>query len=168
MAKKLTISFFKKITNLYRIFFAKVYPVSIIILFLQHSVYYVVIVKGAFIMENLSKIREISGISPKVMSKLLNVTVYTYNAFEKGNMTPSPEIIKMISMIYEVDEALLTDDSLQLDQETENRLMAISALPENERYIHLYSHILEKGQVPNYRNIKRVKERIREMLWVKH
>lgn len=115
-------------------------------------------------MDNLSKIRKISGISSKAMSRLLNVTVYTYNAFEKGNMKPAPEIIRMISMLYEVDEALLTDDSLQLDQQTEDRLTAISALPENERYIHLYSHILEEGQVPNYRNIKKVKEHIRESL----
>lgn len=113
-------------------------------------------------MKNLARIRALADVSSKDISSLLNESVYVYHAYEIGRLPIPLEIIKMISMIYEIDESILTDDSLPLDQETENRLTALSKLSENERYIHLYSHILEKDQVPNYRNIKRVKERICE------
>lgn len=120
--------------------------------------------KGETIVKNLARIRKLADVSLKNMSNLLNESAYVYNAYETGRLPIPLEIIKMISMIYEVDKSILTDDSLPLDQETENRLTALSKMTGNERYIHLYSHILEEGQVPNYRNIKRVKERICESL----
>lgn len=115
-------------------------------------------------MENLSKIRKIAGISPKVMSKLLNVTVHTYNAFEKGNMMPSPEIIRMIAMMYRVDESVLTNDSLPLDHDTVKRLLFVAELSENDRFIYLYSEILKENETPNYHSISLAKERIRNSL----
>ncbi len=115
-------------------------------------------------MKNLIELRQIAGIDAKILAKLLNITVHTYNAFEQGKMSPAPEIIIMISLMYRIDGAVLVEPSLCLSRDVTDRLLIISKLSEDEKYIYLSSGILEKNVKPNYHNIKKVKEEIRKSL----
>ena len=45
-------------------------------------------------MDNLIKLRKLANVSPKILSKLLNVTVHTYIAFEQERMIMPKEILK--------------------------------------------------------------------------
>lgn len=113
-------------------------------------------------MKNLIKIREFSQVNSKIIAKLLNITVHTYRAFEQGKMTPPPEIIRMIAMMYRIDDLVLFD-SAYFDQNVINNLIKISELSQDEKYNYLASGILGEEK-PNYHNIKKVKDQIREFI----
>lgn len=115
-------------------------------------------------MGNLLKIRLITEVFPKIIAKLLNITVHTYNAFEQGRMTPPPEVVKMIAMMYRIDESLLTAEPLCIDKHSLEKSQVITKLPGPEKFSYLSVEILGKNVVPNYRNIGTVKEKISKTL----
>lgn len=59
---------------------------------------------------NLELFREKFGLTAKQLSILLNVTVHTYKAMEQNKVSLSPEIIIMLSKIYEVPTHFLFED----------------------------------------------------------
>lgn len=110
------------------------------------------------------KIRQITEISPKIISKLLNVTVHTYNAYEQERMTPPPEVIKMLSMMYRIDESLLTAESVCIDEHSMAKLQVIENLSETDKLSYLSAGLLGENTVPNYHNIRMVKDNIAKTL----
>lgn len=113
-------------------------------------------------MDNLIKIRKFANVSPKMLSKLLNVTVHTYVAYEQGKMTPPPEIIKMIAMLYNIDEAVISNS--YVDESLIARLDELAQMNNEDKYKLLSFRILGNDSVPNYRSIRTVKDNIKESL----
>lgn len=112
-------------------------------------------------MDNLIKIRKLSNVSPKMLSKLLNVTVHTYLAFEQEKMVIPKEIIKMLSLVFRADEEIILDSSKQLSDKDTEQLIKISSLSDEEKLKYLASGILEENITINYRNISNIKRKIR-------
>ena len=113
-------------------------------------------------MEILTTLRCLGNIPPIFFSKLLNITVHTYIAYEQGKMSPPPEIIKMLAMMYDVDETVIynsnIDDSLTL------KLNELLQMKDEDKYKLLSFRILGNNNIPNYRNIRKIKDTIRETL----
>ena len=116
-------------------------------------------------MNNLIEIRKIADVNPKIMSKLLNVTVHTYLAFEKAQMEMPKEILKMISMIFRVDEETI-DSSKSLSEDTVEQLREISSLSAEDKIKYLASGILGESTAVNYRNISIVKNKLRTDIYI--
>lgn len=113
-------------------------------------------------MEILTTLRCLAEIPLTFFSKLLNVTVHTYVAYEKGKMIPPPEIIKMIAMLYNIDEAVINNS--YVDASLIVKLDELAKMNNEDKYKLLSYRILENKDIPNYRNIRKVKEKIRESL----
>lgn len=109
------------------------------------------------------KIRTLANVSTKMMSKLLNVTAHTYVAYEQGRMRIPKEILKMISLIFRIDESTIIDPYLVLSKLDLIQLEKISQTTEEEKLQYLASGILDAGVAINYHNIKKVKDRIRNI-----
>lgn len=112
-------------------------------------------------MDNLIKIRKLANVSPKILSKLLNVTVHTYIAFEQERMIMPKEILKMLSLVFRIDEETIFDSSKQLSDKDTEQLIKISLLSDEEKLKYLASGILEENITINYRNISNIKRKIR-------
>ena len=112
-------------------------------------------------MDNLLKIRKLANVNPKILSKLLNVTVHTYLAFEQEKMVISFELIKMLSLIFRIDEKKIIDSSNQLEKQDKEQLIKISSLSEEEKLHYLALGILGEGVKINYKNISKVKNKIK-------
>ncbi len=72
------------------------------------------------------------------------------------------ELIKMLSMMFKVDEDIINDSSCELNDSTISMLRELSKLSNEEQLSYLASGILEEGESVNYRSIRCVKERIRK------
>ena len=115
-------------------------------------------------MEILTTLRCLAEIPLKFFSKLLNVTVHTYVAYEQGKMIPPPEIIKMITMLYDIDPTIINSPSTIIDSSLAAKLNQLSQMNNEEKYKLLSFRILGDDTIPNYRNIRKVKDNIRESL----
>lgn len=115
-------------------------------------------------MEILTTLRCLAEIPLKFFSKLLNVTVHTYVAYEQGKMIPPPEIIKMIAMLYDIDSTIINSPSTIIDSSLVAKLNQLSQMNNEEKYKLLSFRILGDDTIPNYRNIRKVKDNIRESL----
>lgn len=113
-------------------------------------------------MEILTTLRCLAEIPLTFFSKLLNVTVHTYVAYEKGKMIPPPEIIKMIAMLYNIDEAVINDS--YVDASLIAKLDELAQMNNEDKYKMLSYRILGDNTVPNYHKIRKVKDNIREAL----
>ena len=106
-------------------------------------------------MEILTTLRCLGNIPPTFFSKLLNITVHTYIAYEQGKMSPSPEIIKMIAMLYDIDETVIynccIDEALILE------LNRLANMETKDKYKLLSLRILGDDSIPNYRNIRKMR-----------
>ena len=61
---------------------------------------------------NLELFRTESGLTPKQLSLLLNMSVHTYNAIERDRLPLSLEIGEMLAIIYSVSRDKLMSDDL--------------------------------------------------------
>ncbi len=112
-------------------------------------------------MEILYRIRQIVGVDAKTLSRLLNVTVHTYIGFEQGKMTPPPEILKMLAMIYRIDYNLLFGCQNKLDEDTIKALKKIEEMHETDKRAYLSDGILDNDDKLNYHNVKKIKDGIK-------
>ena len=113
-------------------------------------------------MEILVTLRYLAGIPPIFFSKLLNITVHTYIAYEQGKMLPPPEIIKMIAMLYDIEESVLYD--FDINDSIIKHVHELSEIGNDAKYKLLSSRILGGDITPNYRNIRKAKEKIKESI----
>lgn len=116
-------------------------------------------------MNNLRLLRALIDVPPKKLAKLLNVTAHTYIAFEQEKMKIPLEIVKMLSMIYQVDEAVILGSEMLLNAELNEKFTRIAKLPEEEKYNRLCEALLGKNVKLNYHNIKEIKNKIRDSLY---
>lgn len=115
-------------------------------------------------MNNLKELRMISNVSPKMLSRLLNVTVYTYLAYEQEKMNIPPELVKMISMIYDISEEIILSPLFEIDTSSIKELTNIASMSEEERFKVLCHRIINDNCNPSYRDIKKIKDDIRNSL----
>lgn len=115
-------------------------------------------------MEILKTFRCLADIPITFFSKLLNVTVHTYLAYEQGKMIPPPEIIIMIAMLYDIDASVVIDPSYSIDSTLMTKLNQVAQMNYQEKYKLLSYRILGDNSVPNYRNIRKVKNKIKDSI----
>lgn len=115
-------------------------------------------------MNNLKALRTMANVSPKILSKLLNTTVYTYLAYEQEKMMIPPELVKMISILYDIKEELIIDTAFQIDISSVQQLTMLSTMSEEEKYRVLSYRLLKNHCMPTYRDIKKIKDSIKESL----
>lgn len=113
-------------------------------------------------MNNLYYFRSISGIQPVVLSKLLNVTVHTYIAYEQEKMDAPFEIMKMLSLIYCVNIRSLSLPENLIPKETIKKVEQLSMLSDDDRIACCTENLLGKGCKLNYRNVRSKKEEIKK------
>ncbi len=103
-------------------------------------------------------LRNTADIPLVFFSKLLNITVYTYIAFEQGKMTPPPEIIKMLSLIYELDESVFYEPDPIINETISTKIMRLNKMNYEDKFKLLSFRILGNDSKPTYKNIKKVKD----------
>lgn len=116
-------------------------------------------------MNNLRLLRKMIDVPPKKLAKLLNVTAYTYIAFEQEKMNIPLEIVKMLSMIYQVDEEILLGSEMLQNAELSEKFSRIAKFPEDEKYNLLCKALLGENVKFNYHNIKEVKNKIMDSIY---
>lgn len=114
-----------------------------------------------FAMNNLKYFREISGVTSKQLSKLLNVTVHTYIGFEQEKITIPLEIVVMLSKIYDISADEIFVPKEELKKATEDTVCNYSTLDDEQRFKVLCSNLTggEKNDV-TYRDVRRIKNTI--------
>ena len=86
-------------------------------------------------MNNLRYFREISGVTFKQLSKLLNVTVHTYIGFEQEKITIPLEIVVMLSKIYDISADEIFVPTEELKKSTEDTVCKYSNLDDEQRFM---------------------------------
>jgi DNA-binding XRE family transcriptional regulator len=108
---------------------------------------------------NLKLFRTESGLTPKQLSLLLNMSVHTYNAIERDRIPLPFEIGEMLSGIY-----LVSSDKLMSDTVTANDLSGahkLAALDESEKFdLALYTLTGSRDMRCLYRKINAKKQSI--------
>ncbi len=110
-------------------------------------------------MQNLYFLRTSLDINPGALSKLLNITAHTYLLYEKGIIPIPFEIIKMLSVAFNVDDDIITDGT-EIPEETIISHQKMCELTDDEIINVLTKRILPNGEKLNYRNIRKVKNRV--------
>lgn len=127
------------------------------------SIYISLFILGSYLdMEILTTLRCLAEIPLTFFSKFLNVTVHTYVAYEQGKMIPPPEIIKMIAMLYNIDESVINNS--YVDASLIAKLDELAQMNIEDKYKVLSYRILGDNTIPNYHKIKKVKDNIRKAL----
>ena len=110
---------------------------------------------------NLRKFREKSLLTPKQLSRLLNISVHTYIAMEQDKCSISTETIIMISKIYKIPSRFLFENLEKNEQEIDQAMEVFAKLEENDRFI-LAMKNLTNDEVGKsiYRQIRKVKMQI--------
>ena len=113
-------------------------------------------------MNNLLFFRNTAGIKPKLLAKLLNVTVHTYLGFEQEKMCIPDEIQIMLSIIYDIDKIDLFSHQSFLSSETIETIKKLSQLEEYEVMDIVKNRLFGNVGVDiNYRTVKKIKKEIK-------
>lgn len=111
----------------------------------------------------IQKCREQSNLTPKQLSRLLNITVHTYHAMEQGKISFRPDIIEMLSRIYQVQ---ITDSGENQDGELKRIGEAFGTLSEEDRFFKAMENLTGTGSYqPSYRKVAKVKQNIWDKLY---
>lgn len=109
-------------------------------------------------MNNLRYFRDIANVPPILLARLLNVTVHTYIAYEQEKTSMEKEIVKMLSLIYCVNELDLFAPVETINDITLQYLNNLSTLSIEDKQKELLRNLTGKeSAVLNYRNINKVK-----------
>ena len=112
-------------------------------------------------MNNLRRFRELANIEPKMLSKLINDTVYAYLAYERERLTPTEETKVLLSLLYKVDISEIFS-STQCKDDTMERLSALSDLNDVQKLEYLMSGVFEPGVKPTSANVRKIKNNIKQ------
>lgn len=112
-------------------------------------------------MNNLKYLRELSGITPKQLAKLLNVSVHTYKALEQGRLSISKTYLQMLGKIYSVELNVFLVPIEEIGESTIEKMYRLSCLTEEQRYAVLCNNLTD-GNCSNvtYRDVRKVKEKL--------
>lgn len=114
-------------------------------------------------MNNLQYIREIAKIPKKIISDLLNVSVYTYTGYEQGRLLIPFENVIIIKRIYNINIKELYCDINDISITTKNELMIFSKLSNQEKKERLIYNLVKKHKNGlTYRQINKIKDAIRD------
>ena len=106
----------------------------------------------------VQRCRERSNLTPKQLSKLLNISTHTYWAMEQGKITFRPEILEMLARIYGIQWPVS-----DISQEVILNSIAteFGMLNEDERFLQAMKNLTgEDNRKLSFRKIERVKNEI--------
>lgn len=114
--------------------------------------------------QKIKFLRQTLGLTEKEISSFLNISTYKYISFEKTNLIIPCDILVLLSKIYGIDVALITDNAF-----TENDLLDAlkkQHIIENEKEIKLkklkYNLLQKNADKITYHSIKKVKDDIQQ------
>ena len=110
-------------------------------------------------MHNLHLIRTTANIRPGLLTKYLNISAHTYLLYEKGALPVPYEILKMISIVFSVSLEILKDD-VDVPEDIIGQQVELSKLTDDEKIKIMTLRMLPNGEKLNYRNIRKIKDRI--------
>ena len=112
---------------------------------------------------NLELFRTESGLTPKQLSLLLNMSVHTYNAIERDRLPLPVEIGEMLAIIYSVSrDKLMSDDLTEGDLNGSRKL---APLDESQKFdAALYALTGSKDKKCLYRKLEKIKANINKHL----
>ncbi|MBO5321419.1 MAG: helix-turn-helix transcriptional regulator [Clostridia bacterium] len=111
---------------------------------------------------NLLYIREMANIPKKVISDLINVSVYTYTGYEQGRMFIPEETKIIIKNIYDISLNELCCSINDISETTRNKLMQLAHLTNQEKKEKLiYNLTKRRSENLTYRQINKIKATIR-------
>lgn len=114
-------------------------------------------------MNNLKYFRELAGVPPKHLSKLLNVTVHTYIGYEQQKITIPDEIFLMIAKIYSIDSNEIFVPQENVTDSVRETLSYYSTLDEKARLELLCSNLTDGSKTAlTYRDVRKAKNEIIE------
>lgn len=116
-------------------------------------------------MNNLKYFRTIANLTRKELASLMNVTVYTYQGYEDDRMVMRPEMVILVSMIYNIDKNDIFCPESNVSEDTLEKLNNLSAMSEKERYSQLILNLMgEKKDRVGYKQINIILKKIRDEL----
>lgn len=111
---------------------------------------------------NLLYIREMANIPKKVISDLINVSVYTYTGYEQGRMFIPEETKIIIKNIYDISLNELCCSINDISETTRNKLMQLAHMTNQEKKGELIYNLTKRcSQNLTYRQINKIKATIR-------
>lgn len=111
---------------------------------------------------NLLYIREMANIPKKMISDLINVSVYTYTGYEQGRMLVPEETKIIIKNIYDISLNELCCSINDISEITRNKLMQLAHLTNQEKKEKLiYNLTKRRSENLTYRQINKIKATIR-------
>lgn len=116
-------------------------------------------------MNNLKFFRDLSGITPKQFSKLLNTSAHSYIGMEQEKIKIPAELVIMIAKLYSIDPSDIFKPHSELSDKTLEKVREYSSMDENERFVALCSNLTE-GQLTRvtYRDVRKLKDEILESI----
>lgn len=112
---------------------------------------------------NLELFRTESGLTPKQLSLLLNMSVHTYNAIERDRLPLPMEIGEMLAIIYSVSRDKLL--SANLSDSDLNGAHKLTPLDESQKFdAALYALTGSKDKKCLYRKLEKIKANINKHL----
>ena len=117
---------------------------------------------------NLSFIRECSRVSKKFMSKLLNVSVYTYTGYETGRLIIPKEVLIMIERAYSIAVYDIFCPNKNISKHCVDVLKQLSSCSEQEREKVLIKNLTGDYCCNlTYKNISVIKNKLRSKIYEK-
>lgn len=112
-------------------------------------------------MNNLEYFRKISGVTPKQLARLLNVSVHTYRAFEQERISISQLQLRMLGKIYSIKSDSFIISIEKVSESTINNLQQLSTLTDEQRYSVLCNNLTDGScSTVTYRDVRKAKEKI--------
>ena len=112
---------------------------------------------------NLMLIREAFFFSQKQIAELLQMNIYGYDSVEKGMISPSPLIIKMLSKIYAIPENFFEKEERELTSLLEGYTTEFKNLNQEERFKKAVANLLGNTSLKGtFSRISKVRKRICE------
>ena len=103
-----------------------------------------------------------ANIPKKVISDLINVSVYTYTGYEQGRMFIPEETKIIIKNIYDISLNELCCSINDISETTRNKLMQLAHLTNQEKKEKLiYNLTKRRSENLTYRQINKIKATIR-------
>ena len=126
---------------------------------------YIISQKKVMEMENkLLYIRQKSKTTKKFLAYFLNISVYTYTGYENNRLAIPPEVLTMLSIIFDIPKHTLFD-KVESNSEVNKKIEYLSKLTEQEKEKLFILRLTGKTQEKiSYHQISTIKKQLRENL----
>lgn len=110
---------------------------------------------------NLLFVREQLQITKKFISKLLNISVYTYTGYETGRLIIPVEILIMLSKIYNISTSDLLCKPQDITNDCLKLIKRLNKLSEKEKENMLIENLIGRSSNNlSYKEINTIKNKI--------